>query len=150
MIILNTIGNFLLSEWLWSMTFAWSYFVTSVMMHALLLWRFVPLAFFRSLFLSFLAISFAFVGHSLIVIGVFIHVFRSWYVPGDYELVAGPLRATIYLALIYTVFHAAFYGMVHRMSGQSWTRLMMIACASNGIAALLSYGYIALVFKDSL
>lgn len=148
--LLNDIGNFLLSEWLWNMTFAWSYLLFAVCVTCLFLRCVMSLSLFRSMMLSLLVNGFSFVLYSAIVVGVFIHGLQWWYVPQEYEVPAGPLLATYYLALIYGLLHCLLFYLVHRYYGYAWWRLCAIAIISNSFAALLSAGYIGFMFKHLL
>src|SRR5438045_8878036 len=99
--LLNRVGDFLLSEWLWSMTFAWSYVVINVVVMTFFLWCLMKFSLFRAFILALVSNAFSFFIYSGVVVGFFIHLLQWWYVPHEYRAQAAPLLANVYLGLIH-------------------------------------------------
>jgi len=147
MIILNKIGDFLLSEWLWSMTFAWSYFVILFFILWFLLYCIKKTSLFYACLLSFLAITCSFIIFLIIVIGIFFHLLQWWYVPQEYNVTITPFFANFYLATLYACLQSIFFYSTHRLFRLTTDKLFLIIYLSNGLAAYISYLYIITAFK---
>ncbi len=150
MVILNKIGDFLLSEWLWSMTFAWSYFVVVFFILWFLLYYIKKTPFFYACLLSFLALAFSFALFLLIVVGVFFHLLQWWYVPQEYSVTTTPLFANFYLAILYAIMQSIFFYTTHTLFRLTTDKLLLTIYVSNGLAAYISYLYIITAFKHCI
>lgn len=146
---LNTVGDLLLSEWLWSMTFAWSYVFVVFLTSWFFLRHMMGFSLFRAGVLSLVLNIVSFVVYSVVVVGLFMHGLQWWYVPQEYQA-AGPFLANSYLAGIYFCLHGLFFCGVYRFTGLPISRLLLVALLSNGLAAVISYCYIVIVFKNLL
>ena len=150
MIILNKIGDFLLSEWLWSMTFAWSYFVIAFFILWLLLYFIKKTSFFLACLLSLLAMIFSFIVFLIVVIGIFFHLLQWWYVPQEYSMATTPFFANFYLAILYAGLQSIFFYSIHTLFRLTKDKLLLIIYLSNGLAAYISYLYIITAFKHCI
>ena len=150
MIVLNKIGDFLLSEWLWSMTFAWSYFVIVFFMLWFLLYLIKKTSFFYACLLSFLATISSFIVFLIIVVGIFFHLLQWWYVPQEYSVTTTPFFANFYLAIIYATLQSIFLYSTHTLFRLTTDKLLLIIYLSNGLAAYISYLYIIIAFKHCI
>jgi hypothetical protein len=150
MFILNGLGDFLISEWLWSMTFAWSYLIVGVFTSWFLLRHIMSLTMLRSCVLAVLVNLFSFLLYSALIAGFFMYLLQWWYVPHEYQVTTGPFVANMYLAAIYTIFHSIFFYGLHRLCDAPKMRLLLVALLSNSLAALISYFYIVIVYKNCL
>lgn len=150
MAILSELGDFLISEWLWSMTFAWSYLIVNVCTSWFLLRRVTALSMLRSCVFAILVNLFSFLLYSALIAGFFMYLLQWWYVPHEYQVASGPFIANMYLAGIYTIFHSIVFYAVHRLFDVPTKRLLLVALLSNGLAALISYFYIVIVYKNCL
>lgn len=148
--LLNRVGDFLLSEWLWSMTFGWSYVVINVISMTFFLWCLMKFSLFRAFILSLVSNAFSFFIYSGVVIGLFIHLLQWWYVPHEYRAQAAPFWANIYLALIHVILQLLFFYAMHKLLDMRKDRLFLTAVVSNCVTAVLSYGYIAYSFWHSI
>ena len=142
MLLLTFIGDFLLSEWLWGITFGWSYLLISVLVIYFFLRRFFSLSRFRCLFLSLSANGFSFLLYYVIVVGLFIHLLQWWYVPGQCEVLTGPFFATFWLGLIYTMLQISFFVLISKVFRINLKRLLTVAVLGNGVTIVLAYAYI--------
>lgn len=145
--ILSIIGDFLLSEWLWGMTYGWIYFFTSLLIMAIALKYFLSLSFLKSALLSCASHIFSFLVFSFLVIGVFIYFFQWWYVPDQHVAVAGPFIATLFLACMYTVCHMLFFMLLSKFYTMPASRIVMAVCTSSFLSFVLSYLYLVKIVK---
>ena len=142
MYVLNVLGDFLLSEWLWGVTYGWSYIFLGVLLLTFFSRWLLNLSLFRAFFLSMSAYSFSFFIYSAIVVGGFIHFLQWWYVPHQYEVVAGPLVANMSLGLIHSLFQILFFAMVSKVYRMDTTRFLIGIFLSNALAVVMSYWYL--------
>jgi len=148
--LLGTVGNFLLSEWLWSVTFAWSYAGLNLVTSIIAVRYIVGVKLIRACVLAILANSFSWFMYWMIIGYVMVHYLQWWAMSRDTAMILDPLWANGYLALIHTCLQLLFFYGVSLYYNIPIKRLSVGTLMSNGLAVLLSYGYITVVFKDLL
>lgn len=145
---LNLVGDFLLSEWLWGVTFGWSYIFINLLLMTFFFRRLLRLSWFRSILLSISAHSFSFFVYSGLVIGFFMHLLQWWYVPNQYEVVAGPFIASLSLGLIHVLLQILFFVLIRKVYKIDITWALVSIFVSSGFSVFLSYWYIVKFMKE--
>jgi hypothetical protein len=148
--LLSTVGNFLLSEWLWSVTFAWSYAGLNLITSTIVIRYIVGAKLLRACVLAILANSFSWFMYWMVIGYMMVHYLQWWAISRDTVMILDPLWANGYLAMIHTFLQIIFFYGVSLYYNIPMKQLLVGTFMSNGLAVLLSYGYITAVFKDLL
>lgn len=142
--ILKPIGDFLLSAWIWNLTFDWFHPVLTGLIMFLIL-RFI----FRRTRLHAVAITimaqlFAFGLLMLITMGL--SDYLQWNYDPVHPKVALAVMNTFYaslkLALVYTLFHAIYFSIGQIIWRYNLHAFLVMVILSNGIGFALSYMFI--------
>lgn len=147
------IGNFLLSAWLWSITFDWYHLIINLFLMAFLFRSMSHASYWRALLFSFLLQVVAYAFFTAIVVGV-LHYSIGWeYVIPE----AAPLpvanyimRACLGLGLIYATIQTAGMFAWHLYEPFSLRPYLIIIWMGNFISAILSYCCILILNSVSL
>lgn len=137
----NSITNFLLTQWLWSITGGYSHIFINIFLLFLLLKLWDHVKFTKALALSVFLNLGAFIVLFAFVGGILAWGFNiSYSMPPDtYQGTYNPLNTSLILAAMYTVIQMLlFIGINHWMHINKWRTFLSIIC-SNGMSALLVY-----------
>lgn len=140
--LLPTISDFLLSTWLFSITYDWFHIMINTCVLTILFQIFLRMGFSRAIMLSFSAHFFAFITYAVIAISLFLNYVITHHVPSEVSETSKSddvLFACLYLALVYAVLQSIFLLLMHIRSEFRLRRIIEIIWLSNGISALLSY-----------
>lgn len=140
--LLPIISDFLLSTWLFSVTYDWFHVMINTFMLAILLQAILRMGVSRAIMLSFSAHFFAFITYAVIAISLFLNYVMTHQMPSEISETSKSddiLLACLCLAAIYAVFQSIFLLLMHIRSEFRLRRIMEIVWLSNGISALLSY-----------
>lgn len=138
---IKSIGDFLLSSWLWGITFDFAH----IFLGAFVLFIFIRLFFGKktvcATLLSTGSYFFSFLIFSLIAIGIFQYVTGGPYEPNlNKEVVPiDTIFACISLAVIYTTLQTFFFFLVYRGNRCTFLSFTGIVVAANALAAMVSY-----------
>jgi hypothetical protein len=147
--IINVVGDFLLSTWLWSMTFGWSYFFIAIFLMTFFAKKIVPTSWLYAFVLSVATYLFSFALFFGSVFGLFSYFLEYWYIPHPYECAeVNPLVPMCALGLMHTIFSGLFFALLSWWRKVSAWRGFWIVVLSNGLAVLLSYWYVLIVVQD--
>lgn len=133
----QAIAQFLLSEWIWSVTFALGMVPIAIVLMFILFWAVERYSMLKAFMLSLVAQVFALSIFSSIVIGLLVKLLGVEMLAD--QAVLGPLAASLSLALIYTILEGCFFWIVSTYSSVYMARALLIAAFSNVMAALLIY-----------
>ncbi len=146
---LTALGDFLLSEWLWGITYGWLYIPINIVIMTFFLRRLLHMSRFRAIMLAITTNGFSLLVYSGIVVGVFMHILQWWYVPQQYEIVTIPFRANLFLGLVHFVLQVCFFILIHKTYRVNMRRLFSIVLMSNITSVLISYAYILWVAPNN-
>ena len=111
MTILTHMGDFLLGQWLWSVTWDWYHIPINIVLMCLAFNWILRLTIIPSAFLAILANLYAFIVYFALVVGGLMYLLNFSYDPytASPYTASDPLHACIYLGLIYTILQATFF-----------------------------------------
>lgn len=127
-------NQWMLSEWLWSVTFAWTLVPMTVLLTIIMLRVVMRRSLFKALLLACSSLFFAVNIFALYAIG-----FVSLYLGVETSYVATPLNATLSLALIYAFFQTLFLLVLNIWRPMRVWSVGIVVVMSNLVAALLVY-----------
>ena len=145
--------DFLLSQWLWGVTFDWGHMVLTLFFMIVLIKVALKKNIIHAIGISLAAHGFSFFVFTALVVGVIIHLFNWHYSPIgiDAQLTKiDVMRACLFLALIYSVLQTGFFLLLQKFTGNFALPYVVIAWISNGVAALLSYSGIRVILWYAL
>lgn len=140
---ITTAANFLLSEWLWSVTWGWYHLPVNVFMMIFLLKFFGYMRIMPSILIAFFSQIFSFVVLSVIVFIIPIGLMGLQFTCYDCY-VQHPLNSlTISLSLgaLYCVLHIIFFVIINAFYSLNIRLLSLIALVANSATALLVYRF---------
>ncbi len=140
--IITNFTDFLVSAWLWNLTFAFSYVFIVGFLMALLFFFVARESLIRSLLLSFCAQIVTIILFSGVVVGLIIHLFNWQYVPGEIsDKLTGidALRACLSLGIVYALIQTLFFWVIRSYVKGSVITHIILTWFSNGIASFLCY-----------
>jgi hypothetical protein len=140
--ILNNSAHFLLSEWIWSIT--WGIYMlpfSTLILFVLLRWV-ERIHAVRALLVTLAAHICAWVCLTGFVVGILIFTFQIEYVPDDtiyHEELCSLLYTSLYLGLIYTLLESLFFFIIRKKVDINIFRVIALIIMSNCLAALCVY-----------
>lgn len=140
MAIFITIADFLISQWVWAVTWGIYHVFLSAFFMTLLLKIVLGMKWLRALMLTLTAHVFAIALYSFVVI-----IGLMPFIDSDFYLSAGPSpinpgRVTLYLGLIYSLLELLFFMFMQGRNKMPFIKLVTVILISNCMAA----GFIAL------
>lgn len=134
--ILSSMGNFLLSEWLWSITFDWYHIPVSLFLCVISFYRVLRIPLRASLLIS----SFSYL-YSLCVFAFFIVVVLLYIFHFSYSADWAPnfFFACFYLGIIFTCLQTTFYLIVNRWYRLNIPGITVVTLLCNSVASIISY-----------
>lgn len=143
--IITAVGNFLLSTWIWGMTWGVGHLPLSCIVMMLLL-CFVVRTRWRAVFLlPLLSHLFAGLSFTLFVVGVVIHLLGfnyQWDGLSNADVQALAMQSSIDLGLMYATLETIFFVITRRWFHASMQWLFLTVFISNAIAAWLVYRFL--------
>ena len=140
---LHQIGQFLLSEWLWSVTWDWHHLPINIVLMCLLFKWLLRANIIPAVFLAFSSHLFAFVTYSIFVVFVLMYLIGLEYIPSEVpKNIIGPLKASIFLGLIYTALHMCFFLLINRRYKLNISGIFLITILSNMMTSLFVYSLV--------
>lgn len=136
-------ANFLLSEWLWNVTWGWYHIPVNIFVMLFLLKFFGRMRIMPAVLFAFFAQVFSFLLFSVIVVVGPIYLFGLEYTPVDCYTCTEihPLLISLFLGAIYFFFHALFFFLVSFFYKLNLRLVILISLVANGLTALLVYYY---------
>ena len=134
--------EFLLSSWLFSMTYDWFHLILNTFVLCVFLSLIARVSLSRSILLSFSAHFFAFMLFTILAIGLFIYHIAIESMPSELTEVAATkdlLASSLQVGFIYTLLQGLFVAILHIGSALSVRKLLLAVLLSNLTSALLSY-----------
>ena len=133
---LSTIGNFLLSEWLWNITRDWYHIPIAMLLCGISFRWVLRLRIIPSILLAMFSVLYSFFIFSVFIVGVLLYFFDFSY---NATSVADYFYASFYLGLIYTFLQATFYFIVHQWYRLNMPGIIIVTFLCNGVASILAY-----------
>lgn len=134
------IGQFFISEWLWSVTWGISHNIINILLMLFLCKFFLRIPIISAVLLSFFAQLFAFSLYTAFVVGVLMFVFGLEYdVTASSMLLPGPLYACLFLGVIYAFLQMIFFFLIRFYYKIPCIRISVMSLISNLLTALLVY-----------
>jgi len=140
--LLPIISDFLLSTWLFSITYNWFHIMINTFMLSILFQALLRMGVSRAIMLSFSAHFFAFITYAVIAISLFLNYAMTNYMPSEVSETSkfdDVFFACMYLACVYAILQSIFLLLMHIRSEFPLRRIIEVVWLSNGISALLSY-----------
>lgn len=140
---LTMAGNFLLSEWLWNVTWGWYHIPVNIFMMLFLLKFFGRMRIMPAVLMSVFSQLFSFFMLSAVVFVVPVYLLGIQFVSYDCyaQQPMHPLAICLSLGAIYFVLHALFFVLINLFYSLNLRLLILIALVSNGLSALLVYRF---------
>lgn len=138
---ITRIGNFLIDQWLWQITWDW-YHALVLLLCMTLLFRFVlRINSIAAVLLSLSSIVATIATYTMFVVGILMYVLRFSYheLVIDQAMVADPLQACIYLGIVYTVLQTLYFAILNRYYRIPWQRMAIITVLCNALASAITY-----------
>lgn len=139
---LHGLGQFFLTQWLWSITWGWYHALFAALFMTLLLRFFARKKLLASFALAAGSQLWSFVLYSLFVVGVLIVAFDLQYAPESFESVAQETNFFVVafnLGLIYSVLQLFFFMIVKHWYRFSVRLTFLLSIISNVLAAWVVY-----------
>ncbi len=136
--VFNMIGNFILSEWIWSVTWGIYHIPWNIIIMIILLKFFLRINMVSAVFLSIGAQLFATAALTIITVGTMLLLGKGGG-PENYVNTPTPIHAFISLGLIYAVLQSIFFTMFGRTHAIKLSWMIVIAIISNNLTVLLNY-----------
>lgn len=138
---LTRIGNFLIDQWLWNVTWDWYHIPISVFVLTVFFKFFLRINVIASVLIALSSAVSSFITYTLFVVGGLIYLlnFRYEEVLQGKAMVADPLHACLYVGIIYTVLQAVFFVILNKYYPVQWGKMITAAFVANMVAAGLVY-----------
>lgn len=138
---LTSIINFLLTEWIWSITGGWYHIPLSCILMFVLLKLWDHLGWIRAFLLSIFLVFGSFLIYFGLIWGIFVSVLNVEYVlPADtYQGVYDHLNTSLILAAIYSLIQMIMLFFLHKWVRFNFWRTLLCVVSANLLAALLVY-----------
>lgn len=132
-----SITNFLISEWIWALSWGSYQMSISLFLMVLLMRVSMRVGWLRALLLSFVAQLFCFVVFSLFVFGFLVTIFNVTYSPSVdiQERTYTVLKASLSLGLIFTFLQILFFRILSKVYHTHYYQIISVVFISNMIAA---------------
>lgn len=152
--IIQWLGDLILSQWIWSITFDFYHYIITFFTMLGILLLFTKERLFKSFLISLASIVSAF-GIFFLIATTGLDLLCSWHYCPVFNApltLQRPdiLMANLTLALFVTCFQALFFALFSFFSRYRAFSYICVALLSNGIAALCSYGYIIMTMHHIL
>ncbi len=134
MLFFSDLNQWLLSEWIWSMTWGIYHVPLATLCMILLFHFYMKMRLYKAFWVSLMASLFAIAVYSLYVPGFLIYVLglaTDW--------VADPFPAALYLGIIYGFLQSCFFWLQSIWLPVDMQRVLMVISLSNLIAALIIF-----------
>lgn len=137
----KNVTDFLLGQWLWSITWDWYHVPVAIIIMFLLFKLVLRLNIIPAVLMSLGANLYSFVFFTIFSYTILYNFLNLPFAPEISEFAATePLRACIYLGLIYTVIQASFFGLVRLWFKIPYALIMSMALLSHLITAFIIHG----------
>lgn len=134
----KNIGDFLLSEWLWSITWDWYHVPVTIVISCILFKLALRLNIIPAVLIAVMANIYSFIVFSLFSFIFLYYFFGVSFTPEQTSaMVAAPLHACIYLGLIYAIIQMSAFALVKIWYKINYWEMVSLAFLSNLLAALL-------------
>jgi len=140
---LTTAADFMLSEWLWNVTWGWYHIPVNTFMMLFLLKFFGRMRIMPAVLLSVFSQLFSFFMFSAIVIAGPMYLLGLTFVPYDCyaQQALHPIFSCLFLGGIYFLFQILFFVLVNLSYKINLRLVILISLVSNLVTALLVYRY---------
>ncbi len=136
--IMSTVSNFFLSEWLWSVTFDW-YHIPIAILFMCIVFRFaLRIGIIPAVLITFFAHLYGFAVFSLFVVGVLSYLLNVTYNAASYAMPT-PLLASLYLGFIYTILESSFFLIVSRWYTLRVIPMVIVTLLCNVAASCVTF-----------
>lgn len=141
-------ADFILSEWLWNVTWGWYHIPINIFVLLFLLKFFGGVRLVPSILLSFFAQLFSFLIFSAVTIIGPMYVLGLQFVPYDCytNTLMHPLIVCFSLGGIYFVFHLIFFAIINPFYPLNLKLMTLIAFVANMLSALIVYRFWSINF----
>ena len=130
-------AHFILSEWIWSVTWDTYHIPFNIIITLLLLKFFLRINMVQSVGMAIFSQIFAFLGLSICTLGS-MYLIGLGGGPESFAVVPTPLYATLFLGLLYALFQIIFFAFTRRRYNISFATLSVIVIISNNLTVLLT------------
>ncbi len=141
MAIINYLGDFLLNEWIWSLTYGFYQVpLNTIIMFVIIKWV-AELSFVRAITISALANILSFFFFHFFFVSIFVLFLGFEYVPSTMidQPIPNVLHTTLWLGVIYASLQIIFFGLVSWRYKIHFGQLAWIAIISNALSCLIAY-----------
>jgi len=138
MAILNTIGHFFLSEWIWSVTWGFYHIPCNIIIMIILFKFFLRINMVSAVFTAITAQLFAFVIFTLVTLGIMLLLGQGGG-PESFLYVPNTMPAFFYLGLIYAFLQSIFFDLISHRHAIHLSWFIVIAIISNNLTVLITY-----------
>lgn len=133
-----TAAHFLLSEWLWGMTYDLYHIPLNIIMMIIVLKLFFNISVIRAVSMAALSQIFAFTVLSICSFGS-MYFIGAGGGPDSFTVVPGPLYATLFLGLIYAVLQIVFFTFSQSRHNMPFSALLVTVIMSNSLTLLITW-----------
>ena len=138
MINLNIIENFILSEWIWSVTWGIYHIPCNIVIMIILLKFFLRINMVSAVFLSIGAQLFSTFIFTVITLITMLLIGKGG-TPESFSYIPNPIHAFVYLGLVYAFLQAIFFELFGQRHAIRLSWMVVIAIISNNLTALFMY-----------
>lgn len=140
---LTSTADFILSQWLWNVTWGWYHIPVNIFMMLFLLKFFAHMRIMPAVLTSVFSQIFSFIAFSLVTIIGPIYVLGLKFVPYDCytHSLPHPLLVCLSLGGIYFVFNIIFFAILNVFYAFNFRLMILIVLVGNILSALLVYRF---------
>jgi hypothetical protein len=135
--LLNTCAQFILSEWIWSVTWDMYHIPFNIIVMLLLLKFFLRIDMVYAVCMAIFSQFFAFFVFSICSLGA-MYLIGVGGGPESYTVVPKPLHATLLLGMLYSVLQIMFFAWRHSRYKVSFSTLVALVIMSNNLTVLIT------------
>lgn len=140
--LLISFAQFLISEWIWSFTFALYHPIIAVLFMILLLIKYAKQKVIPSVFYAISSQAFASLVFTIVVHIIFDMFLGITFDASGAKSMIHPLAACFLLGVIYSGFQIAFFAAIRAWYRFPFERFSIAVCISNTVAALIVFKFL--------
>lgn len=143
---LTKIGDLLLAQWLWSITFDWYHIVLNMIVFGGILMFVLNKSMMRASLASLGTQLFSFFTYTALVAGIMVYVLNWQYTPPevpDFSSKDYILQACLFLGVIYSIIQTSLFSIARIFKPFRFAKVVAATWVSNIFVAFISYWLIA-------
>lgn len=135
-------GELLVSEWLWSVTFGFYHLPINIFIMIFFFKFFMGMRIIPAVLLSFFSNIFSWIILSLFVLGVPVYLFKIGFDTSTTQTLSSIMAVSLVLGGLYALVQSLMFVVLDKRMNFDIHRAIAVALMSNGLTALMSYALV--------